>query len=220
MRLRKLGAGAIALLAVTGLSSCDSKVGQAAVVQGHRLSDSDLSAYIQTGAKSYTDKNSGATVVPKLYALENWIDDQLFERAVESRGGRVTAPELRLTRGLVVGSGSPEDISTFYTKLGYTERFAKLFLHEQQMVVLLVKRLVPKVPDSQIISALQSGQLGGALLGAVKKVKANVSVSARYGKWDASKLALTDTPGAGLPSFITFLAQDAAGTANVPATSG
>jgi hypothetical protein len=217
--LRALGVAAVAVLMVLGLSSCNTKVGQAAVVQGHRLSDSDLEGYLKPTAKAYTDSNN-ATVIPKLYVLENWIDDELFERTVESRGGRVTAAELTKTRGLVLGSGSLSDVSTYYGKLGYTNRFVSLFLHEQQMIVLLVKRLAPNVAEAQIIPALQSGRLTASLLAAVRSAKLKVSVSPRYGSWNASRLSLTQTRGAGLPSFIKFLPGDASGSASIPPTTG
>ncbi len=46
MRLRKLTAAALAVLAVTGLTACKSKAGVAAVIDGHRISESDLSDYV------------------------------------------------------------------------------------------------------------------------------------------------------------------------------
>lgn len=217
MKLRMLSMAAAAVLAVAGLSACTSKVGQAAVVEGHRLSDSSLSSYLQTGAKVYTDSASNTSVVPKLYVLESWIDDQLFQRAVEAKGGAIQAGELSTVRGLVLGTGTVADVSKYYRKLGYADRFAALFVHEQEMVVLLVKRLAPTLPDSQVIPALQSGQVGSALLAAVAKLKPDVSVSGRYGKWDAKKLSLTQTAGAGLPGFVTFEPAASGGLSSLPA---
>lgn len=204
LRLRKLGAAAVALLAVVALSSCDSKVGQAAVVQGQRLSDADLATYVKPAAKSYSG-GSGVTVYPKLFALERWISDHVFERAVESRGGAPTSDEERLTRALVLGTRSTGELTSALGKLGYTPRFTDLAVHEQQMIVLLVKRLAPKIPYSQITSALQNKQVGAALLTTVQKAKVQVSVSGRYGSWDPNQLSLTRSRGSGLPSFVSFL---------------
>jgi hypothetical protein len=204
VRVRKLGAAAVALLAVAALSSCDSKVGQAAVVQGHRLSDADLATYIKPAAKSYSD-SSGVTVYPKLFVLERWISDHVFEQTVESRGGAPTSDEQRLTRAVVLGTSTTDKITAIYGKLGYTPRFTDLAVHEQQMIVLLVKRLAPKIRYSQIYTALQNKQVGAAVLAAVQKAKVHVSVSARYGSWNPNRLSLTESRGSGLPSFVSFL---------------
>ncbi|MDQ6851567.1 MAG: hypothetical protein M3070_16830 [Actinomycetota bacterium] len=209
MRLRRLAAAAVALLAVAGLSSCTSKVGQAAVVGGHRLSDSDLTTFVQAAAKSYPDPSTRTTVVPKLNALEVWINDQLFAGAVQSHGGPVTSAELGRTQALVLGRGTLQDVTSHFDKLGYTGRFSALLVHRQQLILLLVKRLVPKIADSQIASALQNANVVRALLAAVQKIK--VSVSGRYGSWDPQHIALTQTRGAGLPGFVSFVPTSATG---------
>lgn len=220
VRVRKLGAAAAAVLTMVGLSACETKVGQAAVVQGHRLSDSNLSNYVRSGAKPYTDSSTNASVYPKLYALESWVDDQLFERAVESKGGRVTSAELTATRSVVLGTETSDALVASFAKRGYTEQFVMLAIHEQQMIVLVLKRLAPKATYAQILSALQNGQANGALLSAVQKAKSAVSVSPRYGKWDPKTLSLTDSRGAGPPSFITFLSNDVGSVASVPPSTG
>ncbi len=211
VRVRKFGAAAVAVLAVAGLSSCDSKVGQAAVVDGHRLSDSNLSGYVQAGAKSYADPNSGKSVVPKLQALDSWIIDRIVEDTVEAHGGPVTPAELSRSRSIALGKRTIGDLTKVYSKQGFTDRFAELLLHEQQMVVLLAKRLVPTIADSQILSALSNQQFGSKIVTTVQQSHPAVSLSARYGAWDAKNLTLIQTRGAGLPSFITFGAPSAPG---------
>ena len=44
---------AVAAVAVLGLTGCDSKIGTAAVVGGHRVSDSDVSQYLTVKAKPF-----------------------------------------------------------------------------------------------------------------------------------------------------------------------
>jgi hypothetical protein len=200
---RTLTAASLAALAMTGLSACQTKIGLAASASGHRLSDSDLAKYIKPGAAPYADQSSGAKVTPKLYALENWIDDQLFTDAVTKHGGAPTAQDVTAAKSAVLGSRTSEDYTTFYGGLGYTPSFSDLIINQSTMLVVLVERL-GKVNATDAIKILQSGQASAPLLKAVTATKPQVTVSPRYGAWDPAHLSLSADPGAGTPGFVTF----------------
>jgi hypothetical protein len=208
---RTLSAATLAVLAAGTLTACQTKVGLAASAAGHRLTDSQLASYVQAGAKPYTDQNSSTPVVPKLFALENWINLELFSAAVEHRGGAATPAELDTARTAILGGRSDSDFEKAYTKLGYTAKLADLILDQGSALVVLVERLAPGLSPQQAISALQSGQAGSLLVKAVNDKKPQVDVSPRYGTWDPSRLALSQDPNAGAPSFVHFPSTAAGG---------
>jgi hypothetical protein len=204
-RLRRtLSVAALAVVAITTLSGCHNKVGMAASVDGHRLTDTDLATYFKKGSVPYTDQNTHAQVVPKVYALENWIEGKVFEAAVAHKGGAVTSAELNTARAAVLGSRTIAQAETFYRKLGYTPKFAHLIVDQTAVLVVLVQRIARGISPQQAIGALQSNQAGTELLKAISAAKPKVAVSPRYGTWDNAKLTLTSTPGVGAPGFVRF----------------
>jgi hypothetical protein len=192
----------LAALAMGGLSACQTKIGMAASAGQHRLSDSDLAGYVQAGAAQYTDQNSSTPVVPKLFALENWINLQLFSDAVASKGGAPKAGELATAGTAVLGGRSKGAFEKVYTKLGYTKRLADLILQQGSTLIVLVERLAPGLTAAQAISALQNGQANTTIIKTVDATKSKVIVSPRYGAWDQANLALSTAANSGLPSFV------------------
>jgi hypothetical protein len=213
---RTVTAATLAVLAMGGLSACETKVGMAASVVGTRLSNSDLSTYVQAGAAPYTDSGSSVTVVPKLFALENWINLQLFTEAVKSKGGAPKSGELATAQTAILGGRSQATFEKLYTKMGYTKKLADLILQQGATLVVLVERLAPTLSATQAISALQSGQANATIVKTVNAKKPEVIVSPRYGKWDSAQLALSADPNAGAPGFVQF---PAASSAAAPATA-
>ena len=79
VRARKLTALAAAVLAVAGLSACRSNVGAAAVVDGHRISESDVHTYLTAqGPTSAGLANAGSGLVPQ--SLVNACVNSLLHR--------------------------------------------------------------------------------------------------------------------------------------------
>jgi hypothetical protein len=212
---RVLTAATLAVLAAAGLSACESKVGLAASANGHTLSHSDLSSYVQTGAQPYTDSNN-ETIVPKVYALGTWISTQLFADTIARHGGPATAGELSAARTAVLGSNTEADYQKAVAKQGYTDKFADLVLDQSSMLVVLVQRL-GKVDATQALSVLQSGQADSALLKAVNDTKPQVEASTRYGEWDPTRLRMSTDPTAGVPDFVIFPASSAPSASPTPA---
>lgn len=211
MRLRRiLSACILAVLAMTGLAACQTKLGQAASVDNQQLSDSALSGYIQPGATPYNDPNSGSQVVPKLFVIENWVRNQLVTDAINAKGGAPKPEEVAAARTALIGAGSVDQAEKAYNKLGYTNKFGDLIVDQSALLVVLIQRIAPGISTSQAISVLQNGQAGSELIKAINAAKAKVDVSRRYGNWDAKALSVT---GSGAPDFVTF------GT-SAPSTSG
>ena len=203
----------LAVLSIGGLSACQTKVGLAGAVNSHHLTDSDLSGFVKHGAGPYTDQSSGSKVLPKVYALENWLDLRLFEAAATKHGGAPTEAELSAATKAVLGTHTRADFVKVYSNLGYTDRFADVIIAQSATLVVLVERLA-QVSPADAISVLQSGQAGSSLLKAVNATKAKVVVSKRYGTWDPSHLAISSEPLSGLPGFVEH-----GGTSSSPASA-
>lgn len=189
MRLRKLTAAAALLLCAAGASACQSKAGAAAFVGGHRIADSDVSRYVQAGAKTFQDSN-GATVVPKDVVLEALIDLPIFERAVATNGGPPSAEELATGLTEYLSGGTEAMVSSQLTQNGLKSSFTAPYIRRSVLLHVLVTRLkITQTSD---------------LVAAVRKVQPNIEVSPRYGTWDAQSVSLSTSAGGVVPSFISL----------------
>jgi hypothetical protein len=193
-----------------GLSACQTKVGLAASAVGHRLSDTDLNSYIKPGAAPYTEQGSTTQIVPKVFALGNWINLELFTAAVENKGGSPKSTELAAAQTAILGGRSAASFEKLYTKMGYTKKLGDLILRQGATLVVLVERIAPGITAAQAISALQSGQANASLIKAVNAKNPKVDVSRRYGTWEPKSLAISSDPTSGLPSFVHYAPSTAA----------
>jgi hypothetical protein len=201
---RALTVAVIAVLAMGGLSACQTKVGLAASAAGHRLSDTDLNSYIKAGAAPYTEQGASTATVPKVFALGNWINLELFTAAVGSKGGPPKSTELAAARTAILGGRSVATFQKLYTARGYTKKFGDLILQQGATLIVLIERIAPGITTAEAISALQSGQANAELIKTVNAKKPKVEVSRRYGTWEPKNLALSTEPAAGLPSFVHY----------------
>lgn len=198
MKLRVLAAG---VLAVAALAGCQSKIGQAAVVNGVRLSDSDVSTYVTKKAVPFATSNGQIT--PKVFAVESWIEMTLFEQTIDKHGGSPTSAERTEYEGLTLGSTALPQLTKAYTEKGFTTAMRDVRIRTQTDFYILIHRLNPDLDSSQVVQAAQGSQANDAVK-AVAAVAKQVSVSRRYGEWDPKTLTLSDSADAGLPSFVTF----------------
>ncbi|MGH8859739.1 MAG: hypothetical protein ACRDVG_00650 [Jatrophihabitantaceae bacterium] len=207
MRCRRaLTALTLAVLAVAGLSACQTKIGQAAAVDSHTLSDTDLTGYLKPGTVPYSDPTSRKRVIPKLFVLENWIRVQLLRAAIAHKGGEVTTSELNTVRAALLGDTGLAPPEATYAKLGYTNKLGDLAVEQSSLVVLLVQRLAGGISVAQALQILQrqNQQASAALIRAIGDAHAKVEISPRYGAWDAKALTVSADPGAGAPPFVDF----------------
>jgi hypothetical protein len=199
---RTLTAITLAVVTMGALSACQTKIGQAAAVEGATLSDSDLSSYLKPGTGPYTDQ-SNQRVVPKLLVLTTWIRTELLNAAIAEHGGAATTPELNGARAAIEATnGTEQQAEQSYTKYGYETKFGDLLFDETVRLVVLVERLAKGASATQALQALQqNSQVNQAIGGAIAKFTKKVELSPRYGTWDPAKVKVSDTKS-GAPDFV------------------
>lgn len=205
MRFRRLlSVLTLVALALSALTACQTKVGQAAEVNGVTLSDSALSDFVQPGARPYTD-SSGSQVVPKLNALTNWVRNQLIEATITAHGGEATTQELNNARSVINQVGLPGQVEKANSGHGYSDSFFALLDDQYVLLVVLIQRLAKKGTAAQAFKVLQSGQANQAFVNAIDAMHTKVEISPRYGTWDQKGgLHVSDDPTAGAPDFVSF----------------
>lgn len=188
MRVRYLGAAVAAVLALTGLAGCKTNVGQAAVIDGHKISESDISKYITPKAKPVIeqDQSSGRSVQfsPRSWVLNTLINEQLGFKLLAAipAVSSITSTQLDAQLQNDLAGQSPTTVAEKTGLHGFTDDFYRIYLRVKELVL-----VVQQQPQSAVQRAFS-------------KLKFSVSVSPRYGSWDGANLFLT--PGAKLPSYL------------------
>jgi hypothetical protein len=200
---RLLSLVAAAVVVTVGLTGCQTKIGQAASVNGTDLTDSDLSSYVQPGAVPFKT-SSGATIVQKTFALQSWLLAQNYAAAIEANGGRATPAEDAAARAVELGTHQISEVEAQFTPYGFTAKMGDLQLFELTRQVILTQRLLGNGASArQAVAALQSSRITSTRLHQViQKAAPKVSVSPRYGTWSSANLALQSQPRDGLPTFV------------------
>jgi hypothetical protein len=192
-KVTALAAVAGAAVAVLGLTGCDSKIGTAAVVGGHRVSDSDVQQYLTVDAKPFSvQSQSGApqTIVPRSYVLTALIREELFSKALaKTSGGMPSQGEINSAEQQLTQGASTAQQEKQYTQYGFQGSFAALDLRDSALEGLLAQRVGATTDAAPILKAIEDLHL-------------SVSVSGRYGSWDESALGLKTAPADGAPSFV------------------
>ena len=201
MRLRALAVTTALALAATGLTACTSKIGQAAVVGSHRISTKTVDTYVNPAGPTPAGLASvqGQPPAPRVIVLQTLIVDQLFRSALAaSPAGLPSQNELRaehddvasnISQGAATGDAFDKAYSTQLVALGFRATFFPLFMEANELEFVLAKK-------NNITTEAQ-------LLALVDKAHQSVSVSPRYGSWNAAQLSLTTDSKSGRPSFLT-----------------
>jgi hypothetical protein len=198
---RTLTVLALAVLALSTLTACRTKIGQAASVNGVTFSDSDLGSYLRPGAGPYTASNQ--RVVPKILILTTWIRTQLIDAAIAKRGGNVTPAELNAANAVVQTGGSVDQAEKAYSKYGYTNKFGDLLFDQTARIVVLVERLSKNSDPTKALQLLRTSQQVNTAIGSViVALHAPVEVSPRYGVWVERSLSVNGSGKAGAPGFV------------------
>lgn len=205
MRFRRLlSVVTLVAVALSALTACQTKVGQAAQVNGVTLSDSALSDFVLPGASVYSDQQSGTQVVPKLNALTNWTRNELILATIAAHGGPATTQELNNARSVVVQAGLPAQIKKSNSGHGYSDSFFSMLTDQYALLVVLIQRLAKKGTAAQAFNLLESGNANQAFVSAIKATHTKVEISPRYGKWDEQNISVSENPRAGAPDFVSF----------------
>lgn len=204
MRVRKLtavvGMTAITALALGGLTACDSKVGQAAIIGGHRISESDLGKYLSPAGAAPSAisaaAKAGQGVFPKTDVVQILIQQELFKRALAKNGGVPGKGALAslhdqaastLLGTQLTGAQLDTALGQGLTSHGTSATFLPVVLRTFELELALVLKV--------------KAQSLADLAAVVNKLGIKVQVNPRYGKWDPKALSL-GAPTSNIPDFL------------------
>lgn len=190
VKLRTLAVLTALALGCLGLTGCDSKAGTAAVVNGSRISESDLASYLTPDAKPISVTNSDgstASVPARIFVLQYLIRNKLFPLILARTGSPVSESQLAAGRSSAIG-GDEQSLLNQISAVGLKPKFEEVLLRDRELGDLVTKKLTTQ---QQVTDALA-------------KIKNLVSVSPRYGSWDEASLSLTDLSTKQLPSVLSY----------------
>jgi hypothetical protein len=181
-----------ALVAVPLAGCSSSNVGQAASVNGQRISESDVNRYVTPQAKpvSITDQSGASTLVsPRTFVVEILVYNRLLrDLLAKTPGGAPNAGELAQRERTVLAGKTAKAVARSQGVTGYSAAFNRE----------LLRRLA-------FGAALSDRQKRGADVNKLaQKLDVRVSLSPRYGRWDAKTLSIDTRQDAGVPSFVTL----------------
>lgn len=188
MRVRTLGAAIAAVLALTGLAGCKTNIGTAAVIDGHKISESDVSHYVTPKAQTVIQQDPQTTattrVSPRSFVLNTLIDERLGFKLLAAIPAVSTVTEAQLDAQLQsdLAGQSPTEAAEKGGLHGFTDAFYMIYLRVKELIF-----VVQQQPQAAVQRAFS-------------ELKFPVSVSPRYGRWDASQFLFT--PGVKLPSYL------------------
>jgi hypothetical protein len=196
---------AVAALAAAGLSACRSNVGVAAVIDGHRVTESDVADYLTADAKPVqlnAQQGAPQSVAPRVYVLNTLIDDQLFAKllAATPSGMPGAADIAQVTQQSLQGHGVAE-VATQNGLGGFTSEFQQRWVRVQ---------VLGQIINSEV-------QQGLDVRAIVAKLHFPVRVNPRYGEWSAANFQLSTAPDAGLPDFLAPRSSDTPAPSATPA---
>lgn len=193
-RMRTVGVRAVAVAAalvvgVSGLTACRSNVGTAATIDGHRVTESDVSGYVTGSSEPIKSSDGSQSIAPKPFVVDVLILQRLYQKLLTaSPSGAPSAGQLTtLRRQYLAGSSAKAAVERLGAK-GYDSSFNS------------------RIVEVQVLRALlgQEQQQGVDISAIARKISFPVRVSPRYGRWDAAKLQFDPGPESGLPGFLTL----------------
>ncbi len=195
VRFRKIGACAVALLAASGLAACRTKAGAAAVVDGHRISQSDVNKYIDAGyVPASPSPGAQQQQAPRVIVLDTLIESRLMSRLLGSLGSVPSDGDLHGLHDEAysvqlgaqqTGADADAALNSALTKAGLKASFTDAFVQNLELKQAVIDK----------IKAQRQADINAA----VAKLGVKVSVSGRYGTWSAEQGSLVDyVPPAGV----------------------
>ncbi|HEY7049784.1 MAG TPA: hypothetical protein VH373_21385 [Jatrophihabitantaceae bacterium] len=186
MRVRLVGTGVIAALALAGLSACSSThAGAAAFVGGDRIAEGDVSQYVVPGFTVPTDSSNQEP--PRVFALDSMVRTRLMTQLLDkSLGGVPSDAELAslhdqalATAFNIQGTGAEADatVRQVLDQHGVKQSFAPTFVKDAELLLAVIAKT-----NAQQLSDISN---------AVKKADIPVSVNARYGAWSPENVSIS-----------------------------
>ena len=208
VRRRLPVAAASAALAATLLTACHSNVGAAATVNGHRITESDVSKYLTPSAHDLVanDSSGGSTSTPaRSFVLNALVRAMVFQKVLEvTPKGAPSSADLTAAEQAFLSSqfgGTEQQFTDTVQRLGLKSSFAKVYLRETAYEQILTNDFNAGIDINTII----------------KNTRTDVRINPRYGSWNATNFVVSTADNAGLPSF---LRANARYTPPAPAPSG
>jgi hypothetical protein len=212
VKLRTLGALVAAVLAVAGLAGCRTNVGTAAMVNGHRITESDVSDYLNPAGPdpaiaAQAEQSGQSLPPPRTFVLQFLVEERVFEDMLDSLGAVPSDGELAgyhdtaaslLYNAQIGGAKFDKAIHDGLPRIGVSSDLASVYIRAGELAIAIMK--AKNLSDPSQLSAV------------AKQVGADVSVSPRYGTWSAKTLSL-DTHIA-VPGYLTVQSRAAAAPAN------
>jgi hypothetical protein len=211
VRVRQLTVAALAVIAVSGLSACRSNVGAAAVIDGQRISESQVHKYlIRAGAdpavKSQAAQN-GQVLVPQSIAVNTLVQAKVYELVLRrTPGGLPSDAQLRSARDAAAQTLSGGQVSSAADLIkAISSELGKEGL-KANLLPAVVRSFDLEYAVINRIKAASSADLAKAV--AAQHIK--VSVNPAYGSWSAPDVTVVPPSGKSLPSFLTLQSASAA----------
>lgn len=196
MRVRAASVALAAVLAAALLAGCGgSNVGVAAKVNGHLITETQLSNYVTPKAQgvNLTGKPNDITP-PKSFVLYILIREQLYAALLRKTGGMPSPGRISNLIRSYLGNRAPQQAVEALGVHGYTPSFAQQVMRYRALGGLLDQR------------ARSGARVGAAL----RRLHFPVVINPRFGTWDARKLTVVTTPNAGLPGYLRLQSSFAA----------
>jgi hypothetical protein len=190
VRIRSLAVLTALALGCLSLTACDSKAGTVAVVNGSRISESQLASYLTANAKPISATASDGTpisVPARTFVLQYLIRNEVFPLLLARTGSPATESQLAAGRASAIG-GDEQSLLNQIAAVGLKPKFEQVLLRDRELVALVGKKLTTQ---QQVTDALA-------------KVKNLVTVNPRFGSWDEASLSLIDLSRKQLPSVLSF----------------
>ena len=189
--MRWLAAAALCALGALTLTGCDSKVGTAAVVGGSRISESDVSRYLDPAASDASSARSTA--------LQYQIEQKLLTVALRNKNALPSDAELAKRRdqalsglfnGQLSGDQADQALRTVLARNGLRASFGDVLIRTVEL-------------EQSFTAATHASQAQQAVAELAKQ-KIPVSVNPRYGSWDTANFSFTGLARKQLPSVVTL----------------
>ena len=187
-KLRSLAVLPVLMLSCLGLVACDSKAGTAAMVDGHRITEKELSRYVSASAKPIPTGDGSGSTPARSFVLQYLIRNELLPKLLAATGTPVTEAQLQAGKAEALGGGTEAELTRQITQAGLSARFEPVLLRNRELLNVVRAKLTT---EKQVTDALA-------------KVKDKVSLNPRYGSWDDKSLTVVNLGKKQLPSVLSF----------------
>jgi hypothetical protein len=189
VKLRRLAAVLAAVLALAGLAGCRTNIGTAAVVDGHRITESDVSQYVTPQSQPVNEQGQtgqSQQVSPRSFVLAQLINERFGFKILAAipQFSRLTTAQVDAQLQRDLAGQSVQSVAESLGLHGYPTDFYQIVMRVQEI--------------SRVLSNAQ--QNGVDVRKVIDSLHFPVSVAPRYGTWDQSQPGFN--AGAAVPGYL------------------